>query len=494
MLEMLKSNQDSLPQSIEPVDAGGYHIMTWGCQMSEEDSEQMALYLEQMGFYKVEDASDARIVLLNTCSVRAKPEEKVWSELGRLKEIKKTRPDMIIGVCGCMAQVKSDELLSRCPHVDIIVGTGNISDLPSLISQAINPSDGSHSFLSGEEYISKPSKRAGGIIQLSSLSLPPRRGAVVSDVPARVTERKPKLKAHVPVMYGCDKFCTFCIVPLTRGRERSRPTLDILDEIRLLARNGTKEITLLGQTVNSYGKNLPEGRVPFYKLLEMIDAVPGIERIRFTSPYPRDFTDELIDTLSALPSVCEHIHLPLQVGDDSLLAQMHRGYTLEQFFAIVTKLRKKIPSIAITTDLMLGYPGETDQQFCNTLKIVEEVRFDSAYMFAYSPRPNTKAAEMENQVPHPVKIARLQELISLQNRITCEINASQIGSLAEVLVEGRSLKDARRLSGYSRTFKMVHFSAPKVGADTLTGKTVQVLLKESQLTGFIGEIQKESSD
>ncbi len=462
-----------------------YHVMTWGCQMNEEDSEQMSLYMEQIGYRETKNAEKADVVLLNTCSVRAKPEEKVWSELGKLKEMKRDRPGMIIGVCGCMAQVESQEIRRRAPHVDLVVGTGNIASLPNLITQIR-----ANGRVEREALIEQPRFKRTHLAALTALELPARKGAIVTDVPLRKTERAAKLKAHVPIMYGCDKFCTFCIVPYTRGRERSRPTVEIIEEIEGLASRGTKEVTLLGQTVNSYGKNMAEGRVPFCDLLDRIAAIRGLARIRFTSPYPRDFTDDLIDTLGRLDKVCEHVHLPLQVADDELLAEMHRGYTVAEFQAIVDKLRARVPGIAITTDIMLGYPGETDAQFQNTLRFVEQTRFDSAFMFAYSPRPNTKAALREDQLPQHVKIERLGELIALQNGITIEINRSKVGDVFEVLVEGPSQRDATRLTGYTRTLKAVNFTLPEGGTrspESLVGKTVPVRAVVAHLTGFTGE-------
>ncbi len=499
-----------------PQDGMRYHIMTWGCQMNEEDSEQMALYLEGMGYAPTEQPENADVVLLNTCSVRAKPEEKVWSILGRLRDIKHDRPDLIVGVCGCMAQVESAEIKRRAPHVNMVVGTGSIAAIPDMIrrvkageepeeergrrgeeeTDAPSTLDGQRSMLDARRSTLIPisaliSRNKSQSTTLTALQLPARKGAVVSDIPARVVERKPKLKAHVPIMYGCDKFCTFCIVPHTRGRERSRPTVEVLAEIEGLARNGTREITLLGQTVNSYGKNLPEGRVPFAQLLADINAIRGIQRIRFTSPYPRDFTYELIDAIGSLEHVCEHVHLPLQVGDDELLLQMHRGYTVARYREIVAALRARVPNIAITTDIMLGYPGETDAQVANTMQQIEEIRFDSAFMFAYSPRPNTKAAVMDNQVPHKAKMERLNALIERQNAITIEINRSQEGQIFEVLVEGRSHRDTNRLSGYTRGLKMVNFTVPNGGTrslDSLIGKLVPVCALEANLTGFLGEL------
>ncbi|HEV2473306.1 MAG TPA: MiaB/RimO family radical SAM methylthiotransferase, partial [Chthonomonadales bacterium] len=274
-------------------------------------------------------------------------------------------------------------------------------------------------------------------------------------------------------------------VPFTRGRERSRPTADILREIRALAGSGAREVTLLGQTVNSYGKNMAEGRVPFCSLLEQIDSISGIERVRFTSPYPRDFTDDLIQAIAGLRTVCEHVHLPLQVADDALLADMRRGYTVERFREIVQKLRSAAPGISITTDIMLGYPGETEQQYLNTMRFVEEMRFDAAFMFAYSPRPGTKAAARTDQVPKQEKLDRLGALVELQNRITVQINRAQVGGHAEVLVEGVSRKDPSRLTGLTRGNKTVSFTADRLPAD-LTGHLVWVAIEQGHLWGFSG--------
>lgn len=442
-----------------------YKILTWGCQMNEEDSEQMGLYLQERGYAPTECLEDADLVLLNTCSVRRKPEDKVFSTLGQLRKIKERKPNMVIGVCGCMAQLRAEEIKQRAPHVDLIIGTAHISQVNALIDEVLQ-------------------KRRLAM----RLDLPERKGAIVTDIPQRKVDRKPKLKAFVPIQYGCDKFCTFCVVPITRGRERSRPTADILEEIRSLAERGTKEVILLGQTVNSYGKNLLEGRVPFARLLQLINDIEGIERIRFTSPYPRDFRDDLISTIATLPKVMEQVHLPLQSGDNEILKAMRRLYTVEQFEEVARKLRERVPNIAITTDIIVGFPGETEEQFENTLKVVERIRFDGAFMFAYSPRPGTPAAQMENQVPQKVKHERLERLIALQNRITCEINAQQVGKIFEVLVEGPSQKDPTNLAGFTRENKMMHF----VGSSELIGKIVRVRAEEAHLWGFYGTLVEPS--
>ena len=438
-----------------------YKILTWGCQMNEEDSEQMSLYLQERGYEPAEQVEDADVVLLNTCSVRRKPEDKVFSTLGHLRQLKQRKPQMVIGVCGCMAQLRADEIRQKAPFVDMIVGTAHVSQVGALLEEALQ-------------------KRRLAM----RLDLPERKGAIVTDIPERKVDRAPKLKAFVPIQYGCDKFCTFCIVPTTRGRERSRPTADIVEEVRRLAERGTKEITLLGQTVNSYGKNLLEGRVPFARLLKLLNDIDGIERIRFTSPYPRDFRDDLISAIAELPKVMEHVHLPLQSGDDDILKAMRRLYTVEQFEEVAAKLRERVPNIAITTDIIVGFPGETDEQFENTLRVVERVRFDGAFMFAYSPRPGTPAAQMENQVPRAVKQERLQRLIALQNRITCEINSAQVGQVFEVLVEGPSQKDPTKLAGFTRENKMMHF----VGGRELAGQLVRVRADEAHLWGFYGTV------
>jgi tRNA-2-methylthio-N6-dimethylallyladenosine synthase len=438
-----------------------YKILTWGCQMNEEDSEQMSLYLQEQGYEPAERVEDADVVLLNTCSVRRKPEDKVFSTLGHLRQLKLRKPQMVIGVCGCMAQLRADEIRQKAPFVDMIVGTAHVAQVSALLEEALQ-------------------KRRLAM----RLDLPERKGAIVTDIPERKVDRAPKLKAFVPIQYGCDKFCTFCIVPTTRGRERSRPTADIVEEVRRLAERGAKEITLLGQTVNSYGKNLLEGRVPFARLLKLLSDIDGIERIRFTSPYPRDFRDDLISAIAELPKVMEHVHLPLQSGDDDILKAMRRLYTVEQFEEVAAKLRERVPNIAITTDIIVGFPGETDEQFENTLRVVERVRFDGAFMFAYSPRPGTPAAQLENQVPRAVKQERLQRLIALQNRITCEINSAQVGRVFEVLVEGPSQKDPTKLAGFTRENKMMHF----VGSNELAGQLVRVRADEAHLWGFYGTV------
>lgn len=341
-----------------------------------------------------------------------------------------------------------------------MIGTGEISQIPGLVSETMQ------------------ARRFR-----SRTALPERKGSVVSDVPQRHFGRDTKspLKAFVPIQYGCDKFCTFCIVPTTRGRERSRSTEDILEEVAALASRGTKEVTLLGQTVNSYGKNLLEGKVPFANLLRRIAHIPGIERIRYTSPYPRDFRDDLISTHSDVREVMPHCHLPLQSGDDEVLSKMHRVYTVDSFTEIYQNLRK-IHGMAITTDVIVGFPEETEEQFQNTIRVMEKLRFDSAFMFAYSPRPDTKAAEMP-QLDRETKSRRLNKLIDLQNQITCEINSDEQGSVFEVMVEGPSEKNPSLLKGLTRHFKTMHFPS-----SAQPGDIVEVVAEQAHPWGFSGRV------
>jgi tRNA-2-methylthio-N6-dimethylallyladenosine synthase len=465
-LDALQASQKPRPRR------GSYFVQTWGCQMNEEDSEQMARHLEGIGFSPASGLQEAHVILLNTCSVRKKPEDKAFSLLGELALLKQRRPEIIVGVCGCMAQLRADEIKRRNPFVDFIVGTGQIASIPGLVEEVAQAR--------------RFQKR---------LDLPERKGAVVTDVPARLLPQsssgtkaaRSKIKAFVPIQYGCDKFCTFCIVPTTRGRERSRPTEEIVAEVRSLAERGTREVTLLGQTVNSYGKNLAEGRVPFSKLLWLLSGLPGLERIRYTSPYPRDFKADLIECIRDCPKVMEHVHLPLQSGDDDVLRAMRRVYTVESFLEIVANLRRAVPHIGLTTDIIVGFPGETEAQFERTLEVVREIRFDGAYMFIYCPRPGTPAADLE-QHPLGVKKGRLRRVANLQNEISVEINRELVGREFEVLVEGSSPKDGAMGQGYSREFKMLHF--PWEGRDPreMAGRLVRVRAEASHLWGLSGTI------
>ncbi len=456
------------PDPLPAPTRGGYSVLTWGCQMNEDDSQQMAAMLENQGYTKAERVEDASVILLNTCSVRAKPERKVYSKLGELRELKLLNPELVIGVCGCMAQKEAPEIRRRAPYVDLVVGTGQIDRVPALVDRV-------------------RSERSAVIRERETLietGLPSRKDRHAKDTPERVLSGlMPKLKSFVSISYGCDKFCAFCIVPITRGKERSRPADEIVLEVERLASLGTKEVTLLGQTVNSYGKFLDDP-CSFAALLARLNGIEGIERIRYTSPYPKDFHQDVIDAIAHLPKVCEQVHMPVQVGDDNLLRRMGRGYTLDQYKDIVSRLRSAVPEVGLTTDLMLGFPGETDAEYENTMQFVAETRYDSAFMFAYSPREGTKAAVLEDQIPEAVKMERLNALIALQNKITLEMNASQVGSVYEVLVERRSPKDPLKWTGLNRQGKTINFPSPR----DLSGQLVQVKAVRSHLWGFTGEM------
>ncbi|MCL5104347.1 MAG: tRNA (N6-isopentenyl adenosine(37)-C2)-methylthiotransferase MiaB [Armatimonadetes bacterium] len=434
-------------------------IFTWGCQMNEDDSEQISGLLMQMGCLPAVSPEEADIAVLVTCSVRAKPEEKAKSQLGKLRILKETKPEMIIGVCGCMAQKEGEALRKGRPYLDFIVGTASIPSIPDLLRQAV------------EERRLK-----------LALALPEKREDELI-VPERVERPDSALKSFVPIMYGCDNFCSYCVVPYVRGRERSRGLDDVVAEVEALARNGRKEITLLGQNVNSYGATLDD-EINFADLLRAVSEVDGIERIRFTTSHPKDLSDRLIEAMRDLPNVCEHIHLAVQSGDDDVLRRMNRKYTAAHYKDRVAALRAAIPDVAITTDFIAGFPGETDEQFQNTLRLVEEVRFDAAFMFAFNPIKNTAAEKLDGHLPNAIKNERLGRLIMLQNKITCEINDSQVGREFEVLVEGVSPKDPNRLTGLTRQNKTVNFP----GDASLIGQLVRLRVVEGHLYGFVGEL------
>lgn len=432
-------------------------IFTWGCQMNDDDADQIAGLLMQMGYSSTDIQEEADLAVLVTCSVRAKPEQKAKSKLGELRVIKESNPDMIIGVCGCMAQKEGEQLRRHRPYLDFVVGTANISRLPDLICDI---------------------ERKRGF--KSALDLP-RAQSDALVVPVRAERHGESIKSFVPVMYGCDNFCSYCVVPFVRGKERSREVADILQEVNELARMGRKEITLLGQNVNSYGATLYD-RIDFASLLSAVNDVDGIERIRFTTSHPKDLSDGLIDAIAGLPKVCEHIHLAVQSGDDEILERMNRGYSSEHIRERVGALRSAVPDIAITTDFLVGFPEETDSQFENTMLLIQELRFDAAFMFAFNPIPKTAAAAMSDQISPDIKNKRLNQLIKVQNAITCEINNSCVGKTYDVLVEGISPKDPGRLTGLTRQNKTVNFP----GSEDLIGRQVGVRATEGHLYGFVG--------
>jgi tRNA-2-methylthio-N6-dimethylallyladenosine synthase len=439
-----------------------YFIQTYGCQMNEADSETMARLLEQAGFEAAHSPEDASFILLNTCCVRDKPEQKVYSRLGELRPIKEQRPETIIAVAGCMAQKEGENLLRRVPYLDMVIGSRQFHRLEEFI----------HSCRRGGQRICALGMEDDPCLARYDLAAQIKTGA--------------SLKAFVPIILGCENYCTYCVVPSVRGREKSRPAAQIKAEIQALAGRGCREITLLGQNVLAYGRDLSESS-DFVSLLEHLQRIEGIKRIRFTTSHPRDVDDRLIEAVAQLPAVCEHLHLPIQAGHDRLLKAMGRGYTASYYLEMMEKIRGRIPDVAITTDIMVGFPGETEEEFEASLQVYEQIGFDQAFTFAYSPRPGTPAARLPDQVPQKEKAARLNRLIELTNETALRINRSQVGRQGEVLVAGASEKDSSRLAGRLRNNKLVVFPGPV----NLIGRFAQVSLTAARQWGFSGELSPE---
>jgi tRNA-2-methylthio-N6-dimethylallyladenosine synthase len=436
-------------------------VITYGCQMNKYESERMAGILAGLGYEITSQTRGADLILLNTCSVRDKAEQKVYSQLGQLKWLKRDNPDLIIGVCGCVAQQEGDRILQRVPHADLVFGPQNIPKLPALLAQV-------------------QTRRH----QLSDLADNP-----LWDEQLFPLRRDSPFQAWVTVMQGCDKFCTFCVVPYTRGREQSRPTAAIIHEVQTLAAQGYKEVTLLGQNIDSYGKRSPEGK-DLADLLSLLHRIDGIERLRFITSHPRDFSEKLMCTVGTLDKVCEYIHLPVQSGSSAVLKRMHRGYTRDDYLVQVEQLRALVPDVAISTDLIVGFPGESDDDFAQTLQLVEAVEFDSMYLFKYSPRPGTRAATFDDQVPDAVKSQRFNTLLEVQEAIQLRRNRDRVGRCEEVLVEGPSKKGSVQLTGRTRQNRPVNF----VGHPSLTGSFVTVRIEKAGAHSLEGKVCTDRSD
>lgn len=435
-----------------------YLIETWGCQMNEEDSEKLAGMLRSMGYSVTDNKNDADIIIFNTCCVRENAELKVYGNLGALKKLKKNKPDLIIAVCGCMMQQEevAQNIKNRYPFVNLIFGTHNIHDFPELVNNSMQS-------------------------QNTIIEVWKNEGEVIEGVPI---VRESNIKALVTVMYGCNNFCSYCIVPYVRGRERSRKPSDILKEVEELAKDGYKEITLLGQNVNSYGLGLEED-INFAKLLRMLNQVSGIERIRFMTSHPKDLSDELIYAMRDCSKVCNHIHLPIQSGSTRVLKLMNRKYTREKYIEIAGSIKNAIPEIAITTDIIVGFPGETEEDFNETLSMVETVRFDSAFTFLYSPRKGTPAFNVSEQVDEDIKHRRFNRLTELLNRISLEKNKAYEEKVVKVLVEGTSKNDDNKLMGRTDTGKLVNISTDN---KELIGKIVDVKIMEALTWSLNGSL------
>jgi tRNA-2-methylthio-N6-dimethylallyladenosine synthase len=407
-----------------------YYTITYGCQMNESDTERINGQLEELGYKPAENMEDADIVIMNTCSVRQNAEEKVYGKIGEIKKLKEKNPHMLLGIAGCMAQENKGKLIERMPIIDFVMGPYHIHDLKDIIT--------------------KETATGGHVVKTE------RNPHSVNDYSELHAVRKSKIFAWIPIMQGCNKFCTYCIVPYVRGREISRTIPDICGEIRQLAKEGYKEITLLGQNVNSYGLDFRNG-TNFADLIRAIDEIDGIERVRYMTSHPRDMTFDMVDAMAASPKVVRHMHLPVQHGSNEMLRRMNRGYTIEHFKELLAYVREKMPDIAVTTDLITGFPGETEAMHEETLKLLEDLRFDSAYTFIYSPRTGTPAARMEDQIDDATKHRRLQELMDTENPISLALNKKMEGHTYEIIVEGPSKQDENHWYGRTSSNKMILF-------------------------------------
>ncbi len=431
-----------------------FHILTYGCQMNEHDSEKISGMLNSLGYIETENI-DADFVLLNTCLIRENAVQRVFGKLGSLKALKKKNPNMLISVCGCMMQKEEirQQTMKRCPFVDVIFGTNNIHELPELIRKA-------------------------EIEKLKAVSIIESTEKIYEDMPKN---RKYPHKALINITYGCDNFCTYCVVPYTRGREKSREPEDILLEIEKLAKNGCKEVTLLGQNVNSYGKNLSsERQYNFAMLLKQVSKIEGIEFIRFMTSHPKDLSDELIQVIKECKNVCKHVHLPVQSGSSRILSEMNRKYSKEHYLDLTRKIRDEIPEVAITTDFIIGFPGETEEDFAETVDLVKQVEYESAFTFLYSVREGTKAATMENQIDEDIKHERFNRLLEVIYPIALKKNEDCIGKTFRLLVDEVSKNSDEYLTGRTEHFRLVHFKGDK----SLLGQIVNVKI-ESAKTFFL---------
>ncbi len=431
-----------------------YFIRTYGCQMNELDTEVMAGQLQKRGIVPTDQEESADLLIFNTCSIRDLAERKVMGKLGQLGRRKKRG---LIGVTGCMAMAKKEALFRKFPHLDFVLGTNNISDLGTVLDEVL--------------YTQKQVFKTEDVYE--------------ENLDYLAAKREHSIKAHVSIIRGCDKFCTYCVVPYTRGQEVSRSAQDIIEECKQLTDRGYKEITLLGQNVNSYGKDRPEWQCLFHDLLAQIDQIPGIGRIRFMTSHPIDITYELMQAIRDLPSLCEFVHFPIQAGSSRILKKMHRIYTKEQYLDKVTLLRKTVPNISLGTDIIVGFPTETESEFEETYELMNQIRYSVAFIYAYSARKGTPAMRWKDDVPEEIKETRLQKLLELQDKIAKEERGSFLGHTVEVLVE-RLNKDQIHLKGRTRCWKKVIFKGPS----SLVGTLQTVLIEGSSHQTLVGNLHQ----
>lgn len=463
MLDAKKRNQEKVNYIYETRESNDifagkkYYIKTYGCQMNVHDSEEIKSLIENLGYTETDNYEESDLIILNTCAIRENAHDKVFGFLGRCKHLKKTNKNLIIGLCGCMAQEESvvSEIREKHPYIDIVFGTHNMNELPKMLAE-----------FTGKQDIEIYSKE-GDVIEFGNLY-----------------KRDSKISAWVNIMYGCDKFCTYCIVPYTRGKQRSRKSEDILKEVKELNQQGYKEITLLGQNVNAYGKDL-DNEIEFSKLLEQVSDI-GIERIRFVTSHPWDFTDSMIDVIAARDNIMPYIHLPLQSGSDRILKLMGRRYTKEEYLTLFNKIRTKVKNASITTDIIVGFPGETEEDFKETLDVVDKCHYDGAFTFIFSPREGTPASKMADETPLSEKEERLQRLNEKINAYSKESNERMLNTIQKVLITGVSEKDPNKVCGYTENMKLVNVEADK----NTIGQIIDVKITEAKSFSLDGIISK----
>ncbi len=434
------------------------YTKTYGCQMNEHDSARILQVMKQQGYTHTERAEEADLIILNTCSVRDKAQQKVYSALGRWRKLKEQREGLIIGVAGCVAQQEGEELLRRVPYLDLVFGTHNIHKLGQMVREVQNLG-------------SRP-------VEVAFY----RDSTYFENLQGRPEVHGPK--AYVTIMQGCNKVCSFCIVPHVRGREISRPSDNIINEVRELTGQGVREVMLLGQNVNSYGKT-GQRELTFAELLHKINEIDGLDRIRFTTSHPQDLSPQLIDAYAVLGKLCEHLHLPVQSGSDTVLQRMRRGYSRKEYMDRIHRLRDRCPEVALSTDIIVGFPGETEDEFETTLEILQEMEYDEIFAFKYSPRPQTVAAKIHSDdVPEETKKFRLRTVQALQKEISLRKNRQLIGRVEEILFEGESKLNTDQMMGRTRTNKVVNVEAPR----GLVGKTLEVRITGASANSLIGEL------
>lgn len=449
--------EKKLNLNIEPLFEGKkYFLRTYGCQMNVHDSEEIRFYLESLGYKECDNLEESDIVVLNTCAIRENAKDKVFGYLGRCKHLKKSKPDLIIAIAGCLTQQPSEveEIMNRHKYIDIVIGTHNLNELPNLITKAAESRTQDVEVYSNSDLVFENIKY----------------------------NRDSKVCAWINIIYGCDKFCTYCIVPYTRGKERSRKMEEVLKEVQELHNQGYLEITLLGQNVNAYGKDLNLG-YDFATLLEEVAKI-GIPRIRFVTSHPWNFTDEMIDVIAKYDNIMPYIHLPIQSGSDDILKKMNRKYTIEEYKKLFDSIKSKIKNVSVTTDIIVGFPNESEEDFQKTLDIVNYCKFDGAYTFIFSPRVGTVAAKMKDETPEEIKEERLQRLNTLVNKYSLENNQKLINQEVEVLILGPSEKDSNKVYGYTDTMKLVNVG----GSKDIIGKIVKVKITDAKSFSLDGKV------